>query len=521
MDEFKQQGGEQENRKTPERRNSSSDDGHADMLRKLITNRPRLPEAVPQHSSDYNPTEEPSTWLSEAIERESQTGTKRSRSEITKIDTDKEDQDLHSDSEIQRKKIKTKEDRVETQGEFKKIDKEILALAKKVREKPIDASSVNLEEYGQKMKEFEELGFRLKEYGTRTRQRLEIVITAAEEVSKIENAIKNKENSIRLTERTITNSSAEIDFSIQTDLEDPTILLKTRLDLLERDKRKLKEDLDLAQRKIKKNLSLLEHDKTDYDINKLKDLHSGSEGYITQLDNILLLRTNDYQNILKHLSTNERQTELYSHQEASFSTLQSKHPYHPTNRQSLREQMEQPPRALRTEKQLRDGVNAIVQALAANPKEKPQDILAVQEWREPGNELTQEEIDDVKRIAVELREHKHLDNRVIGKNGSQLCKAIQDAAARSNTENKAKQTESRANWRAKPENRAKQTGYHAHYRTKPENIAKRAAKEDKEAAQLEMPSSFGHLDIGDLEKNAQSVKEEVRVLSFSDPEEQS
>jgi len=36
-----------------------------------------------------------------------------------------------------------------------------------------------------------------------------------------------------------------------------------------------------------------------------------------------------------------------------------------------------------------------------------------------------------------------------------------------------------------------------------------------------MPSSFGHLDIGDLEKNAQSVKEEVRVLSFSDPEEQS
>ena len=208
----------------------------------------------------------------------------------------------------------------------------------------------------------------------------------------------------------------------------------------------------------------------------------------------------------------------------------------------VREQMEQPPRASRTEKQLRDEVNAFVQALEANPKQKLGDILIVQGWREPGNELTQKNIDDLKKITVDLRESGQLDGRVAGKNGSKLCTTIQDAAKWSNTEIKAKKAEVLAAHRAKPEYKEKKAEYDALQHEKPEYKAKEAArrakpehkekraeyealqsarKADEEAAQLETPLSFGPLAIGNLEENARRVKEEEQVLSFSDPEEQS
>jgi len=202
-------------------------------------------------------------------------------------------------------------------------------------------------------------------------------------------------------------------------------------------------------------------------------------------------------------------------------------PIAPRGKAPVREQMEQPPRADYTNEQLNDDIEVFVQKLAGDPTQELEDIITVQKWRAPGKELRQNEVDAVKRIAVALRESKQLDDRVTGKNSKQLCTTIQNAAARSNPEYKAKQHELYVARRAKTEFKVDKAAYEAARRAKTEFKVDKAAyqaawhakKADEEAARLETHLSLGPLAIGNLEENAQSVKEEEQVLSF--PEEPS
>jgi hypothetical protein len=114
----------------------------------------------------------------------------------------------------------------------------------------------------------------------------------------------------------------------------------------------------------------------------------------------------------------------------------------------------------------------------------------------------------VKQIATDLRASRQLDDQVAGKDRSQLHATIVSSAKNSNPEIRASNAATRATWDVKPENRA----------AKAERDAIRGAiRADEQATQYQTSHDIGPLPIGDPEKNAQSVKDEEQILSFSDP----